>query len=73
MMWGYYDSWSWLWMAAMMVLFWGGAIALAVVVIRALPGSRGGGNQPLDVLRRRLAAGEISPEDFEKIRKSLTA
>lgn len=72
MMWGYYDGWSWLWMAAMMVLFWGGAIALAVVVIRALPGSRGG-NQPLDLLRRRLAAGEISPEDFEKIRKSLQA
>jgi putative membrane protein len=70
MMWGYYDGWSWLWMAAMMVLFWGGIIALAVVVIRALSIPRGS-DQATDVLRRRLAAGEISPEEFEKIRKAL--
>ena len=70
MMWGYYDGWSWLWMAAMMVLFWGGVIALAVVVIRAIVGPRVG-DQATDVLRRRLAAGEISQEEFDKIRKSL--
>jgi uncharacterized membrane protein len=57
-------------MAAMMVLFWGGIIALAVVVIRAL-GIPRGSDQATDVLRRRLAAGEISPEEFEKIRKAL--
>lgn len=70
MMWGYSDGWSWIWMASMMVLFWGGVIALAVVVIRAITPHRGG-DQALDVLRRRLAAGEISHEEFEKIRKSL--
>jgi len=70
MMWAYYDGWSWLWMAAMMLLFWGGVIALAMVVIRALTAPRGG-DQALDVLRRRLAAGEIAHEEFEKIRKVL--
>ena len=70
MMWGYYDGWSWLWMAAMMLLFWGGVIALAMVVIRALTAPRGG-DQAVDVLRRRFAAGEISQEEFEKIRKVL--
>jgi putative membrane protein len=70
MMWGYTDGWSWLWMATMMVLFWGGILALAVVVIRAITGPRGS-DHALDVLRRRLAAGEISQEEFEKIRKAL--
>jgi putative membrane protein len=70
MMWGYYDGWSWLWMAAMMVLFSGGIIAVAIFFVRAIPGPRGG-DQATDVLRRRLAAGEISSEEFEKIRKAL--
>ena len=33
MMWGYYDGWSWLWMVAMMVLFWGGIFAIAVYAL----------------------------------------
>ena len=70
MMWGYYDGWSWLWMAAMMVLFWGGIIALAVVVIRSFTGSRAS-DQAMDVLRRRFANGEITPDEFEKMRKAL--
>ena len=70
MMWGYYDGWSWTWMAAMMVMFWGGIILLTMFVIRALEGSRRG-DQATDVLRRRLAAGEISPDEFEKISKTL--
>jgi len=35
MMWyGYYDGWSWLLMAATMVLFWGGLATLIVFVAR---------------------------------------
>ena len=68
-MWGYYDGWNWLWMAPMMILFWGAIIALAFLVIRSL-GSRGN-NQPIDVLRRRLANGDITQDEFEKIRKAL--
>jgi uncharacterized membrane protein len=69
MMWGYYDGWSWLWMAAM-ILFWGGIIALAVFAIRAFTGPRAG-DQALEVLRRRLVSGEITQEEFEKTRKAL--
>jgi len=69
-MWGYYDGWSWLWMAAMMVLFWGGIFAIAVYAIRAFTGPRGT-DQAMDVLRRRFASGEITPDEFEKTRKAL--
>ena len=70
MMWGYYDDWSWLWMVAMMVLFWGGIFAIAVYAIRAFAGPRGT-DQAMDVLRRRFASGEITPDEFEKMRKAL--
>lgn len=72
MMW-YYGSgggWNWLWMTLMMLIFWGGVIAVAVWAIRSGLGSRHE-NDALDVLRRRLAAGEISQEDFEKTKRIL--
>jgi putative membrane protein len=70
MMWGYYDGWSWLWMAAMMVLFWGGIFAVVLFAVRALAGPHGN-DQATDVLRRRLASGDITQEEFEKTRKAL--
>ena len=75
MMWWYNggDGWSWLWMAGMMVLFWGGVILLGIWGIRGLSGPRRTSDAPIEVLRKRLAAGDISPEDFEKTRKVLGA
>jgi putative membrane protein len=70
MMWGYYDGWSWLWMAAMMVLFWGGIIGLSVVAFRAFTGTKSN-DQALDLLRQRFARGEITQDEFEKTRKAL--
>ncbi|HZV53069.1 MAG TPA: SHOCT domain-containing protein [Candidatus Dormibacteraeota bacterium] len=70
MMWGLYGGWGWLWMSAVMVLFWGGIVTLIVFAVRALTGPRGG-DQALDVLRRRLASGEISQEEFDRIRRAL--
>ena len=70
MMWGYYDGSIWLWMAAIMVLFWGGIFAIAVYAIRAFTGPRGT-DQAMDVLRRRFASGEITSDEFEKMRKAL--
>jgi putative membrane protein len=70
MMWGYYDSMGWLWMAGMMLIFWGGVAALIVYAIRAFAPTRGG-DPALDTLRKRLAGGEISQEEFEKTRKAL--
>jgi putative membrane protein len=70
MMWGYYDGWNWLWMAAMMILFWGGIFVLAAFVIRSFTGTKS--NDPaIDILRRRLASGEITQDEFEKMRKAL--
>ncbi len=74
MMWWYgVDGWSWLWMAGMMILFWGGVIVLGFWAIRALSGPGHGTDTAMDVLRRRLAAGEITPEEFERTRKALGA
>ena len=70
MMWGYYDGWSWLLMAATMLLFWGGIAALIVFAIRAFTGPKGT-DPAMDTLRRRLASGEISQEEFEKTRRVL--
>ncbi|HXN03986.1 MAG TPA: SHOCT domain-containing protein [Candidatus Acidoferrum sp.] len=71
MMWYYGGGgWNWLWMTLMMLIFWGGVIAVAVWAIRSGLGSRRE-NDALDVLRRRLAAGEISQEDFEKTKRIL--
>jgi uncharacterized membrane protein len=69
MMWDYNDSGSWLWMAAMMLVVLGLVIALGVFAIRAIgPKSS---DQALDLLRRRLAGGEITQDEFEKTRKAL--
>ena len=71
MMWGYYDGWSWLWMAGMMLLFWGAVIARAIWGIRSVSSGRNSGDDALNTLRRRLAAGEISQEEFEKTKRVL--
>ena len=68
------DGWGagwWLWMAIMMVVVWGGIIAIAVWAVGRFTG---GGNErisPLDIARERLAKGEISEEEFERIRQKL--
>ena len=70
MMGGYYDGWNALWMGGMMLLFWGGVIALVFFAVRAF-GSGKASDPAMDTLRRRLASGEINQEDFDKTRKAL--
>jgi putative membrane protein len=70
MMWGYTDGSSMVWMGIMMILFWGGAIALIAFAIRAFANGKAG-DPAMDMLRRRLASGEINQEDFDKTRKAL--
>jgi uncharacterized membrane protein len=70
MMWRYAPH-AGLWLFPVMLLIWGVVIAASVMVVRGLgqpPERRDGA---LDVLRRRLAAGEITPEEFETTRKLL--
>ena len=56
----------------MMVAFWGGIFALGVLFIRSLAGPRPGQQDAAFAeLRKRLAAGEITPEEYERVRKFL--
>jgi putative membrane protein len=75
MMW-YYGAGgvAWFWMAmAGMLLFWGGVVALVIWLIRRSSLPQHTNDAALDILRRRLAAGEITPEDFERTKKALGA
>ena len=76
MMWGYSDGWGWgmLFGGMWMLLFWAGVIFLVVWAINRLTHHppAGPSETPLDIAKRRLAGGEITPEQFEEIRRRLT-
>jgi putative membrane protein len=59
----------------MMLVFWGLIIAGIVVLVRALVGrnvfGQLGQDSALDILRRRYAAGEITKEQFEEMKRTL--
>jgi len=57
----------------MMLVFWGLIIALIVLAVRWFSDQRGGGksSDALDILKDRLARGEIDPEEYEMRRKAL--
>ncbi len=64
------DGWTmgldgWLWMAA-----WALVILFVVVLLVRQP-SPSLRDEPLEILRARLARGEISPEEFEQARRLL--
>ncbi len=67
------DFWNgwWVIMPIMMVLFWGGVIALVVWVVRQFRGDRERGRSPLDIAKERLAKGEISKDQFEALKGDL--
>jgi putative membrane protein len=64
--------WPWplLWFF-LAVLFWGGLIALLVWAVRSSAAPRRRPDTAMEVLRRRLAAGEISEDEYEHIRRLL--
>jgi putative membrane protein len=73
MMWGY--GWGgWVFGALIMLLFWGGLVALVIFAIRGWGGSqRGNSGQPRAqdaraILEKRFARGEISKDEFEERR-----
>lgn len=67
--WG--DGW-WVLMLIMMVVFWAAIIALVIWGVRSIAGSRDQGRTPLDIAKERLAKGEISEEEFERIKRQLS-
>ncbi len=67
-MYGMYGWWGWLWWIVVLV-------CLAVLVILAGRSGRSGApppEKPLDIARRRYAAGEISREEFLRIQEDLS-
>lgn len=75
--WGMHDvgaGW-WILMMALMILFWGLVVAGVVWLVRGAPESRAPFSAtretPLEILDRRLAAGEISPEEYADRRRLL--
>lgn len=71
-MWHEVDGMGWwmLWGMIMMLLFWGGLAAILVWGLTSLF-RRDQPTDPLDIAKRRLASGEISPEEFDRIRSAL--
>jgi putative membrane protein len=76
MMWG--NGWGgWVFGALMMVLFWGGLVALVVLAVRGWGGGQRGGSgesrspDARAILEERFARGEISKDEFEERRRVL--
>jgi putative membrane protein len=62
----------WLLGGLMMLLVLGGLIVLIVWAVGQFdPGQRSSAQDPMEILRRRLAAGEITPEQYEEARRAL--
>jgi putative membrane protein len=84
MWWGNGFGFNWGWMIfgwLIMLLFWGGLIAVAILAFRAFFGRQqsgtGGSSAPthktaLDILKERYARGEITKEEYESMRRDLT-
>ncbi len=72
-MWG--DGYGWYGMGGgFMVLFWILIIAVVVYAVRWMAGKNEAGNSSdsaLDILKERLARGEIEPAEYEERRKAL--
>ncbi|MBI4536656.1 MAG: SHOCT domain-containing protein [candidate division NC10 bacterium] len=71
---------GWLWwmpMGLMMLLFWGLVIVVLILLVRWL-WTQGQGRAdaqiaetPLDVLKKRYARGEITKEEFDRIKQDI--
>jgi len=72
---GYYGSgmpgWMWIVDALITLLFWGGLAVLIVYALRAFGSRRDGRESADEILKRRLAAGQITQDDYEKTSRAL--
>jgi uncharacterized membrane protein len=59
------DGWDWFWMVAMMAVFWGVLVALVIALVgRGTPVSGDAHATPEEVLRQRLAHGDIGIDEY---------
>ena len=71
------DGWSWIGGGLMMLIFWGGLVALVVFLVRgfAIGPTHGhvqrGGPDAREILAERFARGEISEDEFKERKRVL--
>lgn len=73
-MWGAHDGMGW-WMvigSVWFVLFWGAVIYLIFWAAGRGRSEERADETPLEILRRRYARGEITKEQFERMRQELS-
>ena len=71
MMYGY--GFNWLIMVLMMFLSLAFLVAVVLVIVWAVNRSRTGGfESPLDILRKRYARGEITKEEYVRMKQELS-
>ncbi|MFO7605453.1 MAG: SHOCT domain-containing protein [Desulfurivibrionaceae bacterium] len=73
--WGPFEGGGWFFGWIMPLLFWGVLIFIVVQLIRLLirkDGDHTGGESPLDIAKKRYAAGEINPQEFDEMRAKLS-
>lgn len=69
----FYDVGGWLTNEMVLFLLWGTvALMLAILAVRALWSMDDLSERPLEIARRRYAKGEITREEFERIRDDLS-
>lgn len=70
---GWGSGWGWVFGPLIMLAFWGGFVAIAVWIVRAI--WRSGEPRPsqtsLDIAKARYARGEITREQFEQLKRDL--
>ncbi len=73
MMWDW-GNWSWGLMMLLMVPFWGAIVALIVwLVVRSnRHETHAGPRSPLDIAKERYAKGEITSDEYEKLKGDLS-
>ena len=74
MWWGHPFSTGFAWvMVALMVIFWGVIIALAIWGITRLSKNKSESkSNALDIIKERYTRGEINKEQFEELKKDLS-
>jgi putative membrane protein len=74
-MYGEHDDWGWagwvsMWL--MIALFWVAVAAVVIWLVRSGRPAKPEGSTALDIARTRYAHGEISDEEFERIKRGLS-
>lgn len=65
-------GWGWVGLGILhMVVFWGLVILAFAALLRWLGGGSVGEARAIDILKARYARGELTPDQFEQLRREL--